>query len=326
MSGNPAPDEQALLRKLRAEFDPQASGLRLIGAGMFSHAYSFRAGQQAFVVRVNAWAEDFEKDAFASTHFGALGLPIPSILAMGRFDEARWYAVAARCPGRRMVDWGLRARHSLTPALFASLAAIHAADVGDLPGWGLMDAAGRGRFSGWGEYLRTFYNQKFDFTWDDLLARTFWERSVFDEFMAEFDRLLPFCPEEKYLVHGDYGFDNVIATHDEITGVLDWAEMRLGDFLYDVAWLDYWSPDLPYGDLWLAKATGQGQDIPHFQERMRCYMLHIGLGGMAIAAINDDERSYGRERERTRSVLLAGRGGSGYRNHQLSVGKTIRPI
>ncbi len=302
MSGNPPPDAKALLRKLRAEFDPRATGLRLLGAGMFSHAYSFRVGEQDFVVRVSAWAEDFEKDAFASTHFGAAGLPIPPILAMGRCDETRSFAITARCPGRPMVDWGLHRRRHLTPTLFQALAVIHAADVSDFPGWGLMDAGGQGQFSSWRDYLRTFYNQKFDFAWDDLLARTFLAQRDLDDLMTEFERLLPFCPEEKYLVHGDYGFDNVIATRDQITGVLDWAEMRLGDFLYDVAWLDYWSPDLPFGDLWLAEAVSQGHDIPHFQERMRCYRLHIGLGGMAISAIHGDERGYLRQRQRAHRV------------------------
>ena len=39
---------------------------------------------------------------------------------------------------------------------------------------------------------------------------------------------------------------------------------------------------------------------------MICYMLNIGLGGMAIAAVQGDEKSYIRCRERTRSILKPG--------------------
>ena len=44
-----------------------------------------------------------------------------------------------------------------------------------------------------------------------------------------------------YLLHGDYGFDNVLVDQGKISGVLDWANAKYGDFLYDVAWLDFWS-------------------------------------------------------------------------------------
>jgi len=77
-----------------------------------------------------------------------------------------------------------------------------------------------------------------------------------------------------------------------ITGVLDWADYGLGDFVYDVAYLDYWSADIPYGALWREYAASQRCDVPHFAERMRCYQLHMALHDMAVAALQGDEEDY----------------------------------
>lgn len=177
-----------------------------------------------------------------------------------------------------------------------------------------MDRQERGQFASWPDYLRSFYNQKFAFTWSDLIKKTFLEKDVYEEekdvyeeSFTKIQALLPYCPPEKYLVHGDFGFDNLLLDRQRVTAVLDWAEMRFGDFLYDVAYLDFWSKKIPYGDLWKISCETDGRPVPHFEERMVCYMLHIGLSSLATAAMTKDERAYIRARERMRSVLKPGR-------------------
>ena len=80
-----------------------------------------------------------------------------------------------------------------------------------------------------------------------------------------------------------------------------------GDFVFDIAWLDFFSKEIPYGELWRDYAACRGYAVPGFDERMRCYMLWIGLDSMASVAVKENERSYVRHRERARSVLLPGR-------------------
>ena len=303
----PEPDLAAICRFLQAHFEPGATGVRQIGAGMFSRAYAFAAGPQSYVLRLNAWQEDLHKDAFAARNFSAPGLPIPPVLALGRFDEGHYYAITARCPGQNLDQMGEGRVCPIVPRLFDTLAAIHATGVYAHQGWGLADGAGRGRFQSWQEALEAFLNLKFEQTWHDLARDTFLEADLYAAWLREMEFLLPYCPEDKHLVHGDFGFDNVMSDGQQITGVLDWAEYGLGDFVYDVAYLDFWSKAIPYGALWQEQATSQGGAVPHYEERMRCYMLHIGLEGMRIAAAQGNEREYVRVRERTRSVLGPGR-------------------
>ena len=63
-----------------------------------------------------------------------------------------------------------------------------------------------------------------------------------------------------------------------------------GDFLYDVAWFSFWSAWYRAWDgidfAQEAKHHLQSIDltVPDFEERLRCYELHIGLGGQAYCA------------------------------------------
>ena len=292
---------------LQTHFDPKSTSVNFIGAGWFSQAFTFAVDQRAFVFRVNAYEEDFQKDAFAYQHFSSAELPIPRVVQIGQFDEARFYAITEHCAGEPLDEEDTPRQRAIVPQLFAALDAIHCVNVSGFAGWGLADANGNGHFASWSEYLRSLYNQKFAYDWREIARHTFLEHDVFAAWFETMERLLPYCAREKYLIHRDFGFNNVISDGKRITGVLDWAEFGLGDFLYDVANLDFFSKGIPYGALWLELAIRHGRAVPHFEERMICYMLNIGLGSMAIAAVQGDEKSYIRCRERTRSVLKPGR-------------------
>ncbi len=274
---------------LQTRFDSRTSNVIFIGEGWFSQAFAFDVDGQKFIVRLNEHEEDFLKDQFAQTHFAAV--PIPKVIRIGRFDEKRFFAITERCPGEALKESG--SSITVTPSLFKALDTLRQLDTAQHRGWGLTNAHGDGRFDSWGSYLLSLYNQKFEYDWRDLIRHSIIEHDLFRAYYDEMQKLIAYCPREKYVVHGDYGFTNVVADGDEVTGVLDWAEWKLGDFLYDVMYLDFWSDDIPYGSLWHAEHSA-----PNFVERMCCYTLHQGLGTMAIAAVKKDEGMYARVKER----------------------------
>ena len=75
-----------------------------------------------------------------------------------------------------------------------------------------------------------------------------------------------------------------------ITAVFDWGCSFYGDFLYDLAWLEFWAPWHP--SLAATDIRGEarrhysaiGLDVPDFDARLRCCLIHIGLDHQAYCA------------------------------------------
>jgi hygromycin-B 4-O-kinase len=104
--------------------------------------------------------------------------------------------------------------------------------------------------------------------------------------------LLNICPEDRSLVHGDYGFDNVLAADGRITAVLDWPNAQYGDFLYDVAWLDFWQSGFAFRDLCAAHYGERGIAVPNYAERILCYQCAIALNVLRFFAKRQNEEAY----------------------------------
>ena len=75
-----------------------------------------------------------------------------------------------------------------------------------------------------------------------------------------------------------------------VTAVVDWGNAMYGDFLYDLARLDFWAPGYPAMEAVdvLAEAEGHfrsaGVVVPDFAERVRCCEVHIGLDAQTYNA------------------------------------------
>jgi hygromycin-B 4-O-kinase len=106
------------------------------------------------------------------------------------------------------------------------------------------------------------------------------------------ESLLNSCPQERYLVHGDYGFGNLLAANGQVTAVLDWLNARYGDFLYDVAWLDFWDSGRGYRDRFRARYAEQDIDIPNYESRLLCYQCCIALDGLRFFAKANNAAAY----------------------------------
>jgi hygromycin-B 4-O-kinase len=278
--------------------------LQPVGSGMFSQAYAFEADSRSFILRVNRFAQDFYKDQFAARLLPQLA---PRIIEIGKWDAERAYCISERCSGVTHERWcaehGAAGELALRNVVLDALETIHAVPTHAFANWGLTDANFCGQFDSWQAYVASLHNHKFTFDIDALARESFLQRSLFDDLRAEMLARIPFAPTQKWLLHGDYGSPNIMTDGTRITGVLDWAEARLGDCLSDVADLDFWSHHVRYGEAWLARHP----DTPHAHERLQCYLLNIGLGSMLIAAHLRDERDYVRVRERTLSALSASR-------------------
>ena len=104
----------------------------------------------------------------------------------------------------------------------------------------------------------------------------------------------------------------MLVSGDRITAVLDWGNAMLGDFLYDLAWLCFWSPWYPQweGIDFRREAARHyesiGLDVPGFDERLRCCLLHVGLDGQAYSAFKQRWSDLDAVARRTLSIARSG--------------------
>jgi hygromycin-B 4-O-kinase len=271
--------------------------LSFIEGGEGSQAFSYSLDNKDYIIRANRRNYSFLKDRYAAEHFKSPIIPIPIILEIGNIDDQHYYAISEKVVGKKVDAFSEEEMISLRPKLLETLDAIHQTDVSSTTGYGAWNAEGKGSFDTWATGLRDINEGS------DIFETTFLEKDFWNKIYSEITKLTQFCPEDRHLIHGDYGFDNVLSNGKEITGVIDWGEAKYGDFLYDYAWLSYWSKNNMYRAILKQYYLEKGVNIHNFDERMKCYELHIGLGALAFYATSEQKEKYDSNKNRLLRVI-----------------------
>ena len=123
--------------------------------------------------------------------------------------------------------------------------------------------------------------------------------------------LLDSCPEARHLIHDDLVNRNVLVDADRITAVLDWGSSKFGDFVYDLAKFVFYEPWYPqwhaidFAREMQAHYDAIGLPVPHFSERLLCYCLHEGIGGIAYSAFRNRWTEVERKAQRVLKLARA---------------------
>ena len=286
---------ELVIRYLQKHFDKDVEGIDFIKGGESSQAFRFCSKGDDFIVRVNTSDESFRKDKYAFEHFASVMILIPEILHIGQ-EEGYAFAISTMSLGVIIKNLPDAQLLLVLPEMISILDTIHSTDISSQAGFGKWNTNGVGEFASWKYFL---LNVGMYIESGKLFETTFLEREVWMKIYTEMEILTAFCPEGRYLVHGDYGSDNVISDGRRITGILDWAESIYGDFVYDVAWLSFWG----YEKSELYEKPYQERNIPNFKERLLCYKLHIGLGSLSFFAYSQQKDKYSVVRERLLKLL-----------------------
>jgi hygromycin-B 4-O-kinase len=282
--------------------------VRALHGGEICTAFAYSLASERYVVRFSASESGFVHDRLAWERFAPAGIPIPHIYTIGRFGEQA-FAISQYAPDHTIWHLSAEQQEALVPALMEMLDHIHQLDISATTGYGDVDDSGVGRYPSWTAYLGAvaaedpddFYGR-----WSRLYDESFLERPLCEQLLAQMIALVPFCPEARSLVHGDFGFDNVVVAGERITAVLDWANMKYGDFLFDVAWLNFWPSPVRYENLFRRYYAERGRAVPQYQERLRCYTCHIGLVALRFFAHTGQRAAYGWARDRVHTLLEIG--------------------
>jgi hygromycin-B 4-O-kinase len=291
-------EHEKILTLLNQHFTVPVTDLAPVEGGLVSRTFSFRAGEQEYIVRFNKdnmLTCNLPKEAYLYQRLASSPIPFPPIVHTGRLGEL-YFAISRKVPGKMLQQLPVQEVEQLLPQVIEILDAIHHVDVSDTQGYGTFDYQGRGLASSWRSSLsrvgeeedeRDYYGK-----WYHLFDDTFLERNLFKEIYQHMQHLLDYCPDERYLVHGGYNFHNILAQDGKITAVLDWVDAKYGDFVYDIAGLDFWCPWLHNLTCFQQYYQQQLADIPFFKERLLCYQCYTTLDAMRFYASVGKEDSY----------------------------------
>jgi hygromycin-B 4-O-kinase len=297
-SVKPVVEQEAILSLLREVFDSPVQELTVVEGGLTAQVLSFRTANREYVLRINPGSFDagFRKEAFIYQNFASPSVPIPPIVRMGQLENHS-YTITQKMLGQGLQSLTETEYEKILPSLIQTLYAIHQSNVQRWKKYGLIGDDGNGMFPSWENFLAKIIEEErpdgFYGKWHSLFQTTFLERDFFERVYRRMLDLLKFCPEERYLVHGGYGFNNVLAVGDKVTAVLDWVDAMYGDFVFDIAKMDFWpSEGIDHSRLIYEYDTRQGMVIPHYRERIACYQCYGGLDALRFFAKTNNHDAY----------------------------------
>jgi hygromycin-B 4-O-kinase len=269
--------QEDIQRFLSSHTAGAASSVSRLAEGEESQAFAFEQEGLPFVIRINRSAAGFHHDAYARSHFHTAAIPIPNIIEIGQIDAQHAFCITERMPGFTLQDADEETITRLLKPVTDTWQAIRAINIRDTTGFGEFDLAGQGRYPTW----RAFLLALFDFSrhdWKPVFQHFQQaEKDLFSRLTTIFTVLAQSCPEERQLIHGDFGANNLLTDGQRVTAVLDWENAKYGDPLFDIATAYFWRTWLPCMDLQAAYYQTQLASRRDYDLRIQCYQLYIGL-------------------------------------------------
>ncbi len=293
-------------------FNSKVDNLMTLGGGEFSQAFSFVFEKNKYVIKIRKTRKSFEKEKIAHEilTMKKTSIPIPKIHDIGLFQENQqkklYYCISDRVPGKILTEYRFSELKQIDPFLIRMLINIHKVDISDSINYGQWKRYDKTYFQSWREYILDFVKNQKKY-WNKMFSTGLFDKDLYKKITKEIENLIVYCSEKRYLIHGDYGFDNVLATpKGEITGIIDWELSMFGDFVYDIAWLDFWSfiQDGIHSKLY-RRIYGKlyNEEINNYTERLNCYKLYIGLASLAFFSESLQQAKYTEVKERVEKLI-----------------------
>ncbi len=302
----PVVASEQVLALLGQHFSTPVTDLVPVEGGQVARTFAFRTGAQEYIIRFNndtMLDSNLPKEVYLMRKFAGTGIPFPPILHVGRLGYLH-FAISRKMPGQMLEALSPQEVRDLLPQMLDILATIHNVDVSNTQGYGGFGYRGEGHFPSWSDHLHMIAREEgendYFGKWYNLFDETFLERDLYYDLYQRMCDLLAYCPEDRYLIYGSLSLRNVLAQDGKITAVLDWLDAGYGDFVYDIAVLDFWSSWLGMREAFQEYYQQRQWELPFFAERLLCYECHHALGGLRFFAKSGHKEGY----QFTRQIIL----------------------
>lgn len=275
---------------LKSTFNKDIRNITKLIGGELSCPFAFTSEGREYVIRIDSYNYSYKKDAYAWNTFSGEGFPMPEVISLGEFDEKYYFAITEKVAGKMLENFSKEEIMKMMPSIISTLENIHAVDITKTNGYGYWNPDGNAIHATWKENLLAINNGIEE--WKKMHTKPYFNQDILERVYEALEALIVYAPEERYLLHGDYGFSNVIADGEKITAVLDWGQAQYGDFVFDIAWLDTWQHEISYEAIFADYYKSKNKLVPHMAERIKCYKLWILYGAIKFAIESNQEHQY----------------------------------
>lgn len=263
--------------------------VRQLTEGHTSQVFSFERGQGLkYVIRLRKSKKDLQADQYAFKHFSS-HLPIPEVIDIGVFDDNTHFAITPLIEGETLSTISQDLSNQLLMNVKDVIANTFTANISHTSGYGDPDfKTGNAPAASWQESLK---NELSILDPDKLrhsAVNIGLSRDLVDALIKQFNTNLPYVSEQRRLLHGDPGGDNVIIADNKVVALLDWEQMAYGDWLRDYSRFEYWNNN-SYGDA-ESFADMYKLEKEHIKERKAVYWAINALRGIEFADRDKSEK------------------------------------
>ncbi|MCM1988222.1 phosphotransferase family protein [Oceanirhabdus seepicola] len=281
---------------LEKYFGSKVQGLQAVVEGNLKQVYLFNHSDKYYVIRFSKRKEEFEVERFLYEKFEHQGLSIPKILEIGSLQNT-FFSISEQAIGKTINTLSANELYVIMPNLIESITKMHSVDLGNYKGYGWINPSGNGLYDSWYEYLVAFFKKDQDGFWKDwydLFENSFLEYDVFQELYEKMLQLSQYCESERYLIHGDCHFGNIISDTNKVTGIIDWGNVMYGDYIFDIATLhmQFQSPKYNLLKMFEEYYEAKGINVPNFRERFLCATYCKGLDSLRFFTKLGRKKSY----------------------------------
>lgn len=291
-------DQKAAEAFLTKHLDSSDIKVQTIADGEESQAFFFSNGGQEYILRVSSHTDNgFRKDKYAHEVLNSPQIPVPKILEVGSIKRGLYFAISERAVGKTLDKFSKEEIKELMPRIIASVEAMHAHEpMGE--GYGQWDLMGKGYAKTWREVLEDSLNQDDE----ETKSAEFYDAEFQSRLREDIKLLFDDCPEERRLIHDDYGFNNALSDGKNITGLIDWEHGAYGDPIRDIAWLDFWGEEHGFAEAFKSYYIENDILPDNFDKRLVCYKLMVGLSSTGFFARSRQENSYNFSKSRVNNI------------------------
>ncbi|MBU1164781.1 aminoglycoside phosphotransferase family protein [Patescibacteria group bacterium] len=233
-----------------------------INEGEGSQTYVMDSNGSKQILRINNSNKGFFKDKLAYEKYRTSRLHVPKVISIDPVDDV-FICISEYIEGTSYKKLNQNNRLKYLDDLFLlhlELGKVENLDINS-------------NYS-WKEFLLDVNKSS---SWKMLASTTSFSIELANKLLDLIKNNLSLIPEKQNLVHGDFGYDNVIINQNNDLYLIDWEFSIMGDSLFDIAWLQFWSSGINYLDHYEKFARQKQIDISNFKKRIEVYSYYIAL-------------------------------------------------